>query len=93
MFLWKVHTVFIFINDLDADSFIKRLRDSQRSATITNHSSSQTPIGRGNRQNQTSANRTNVRKALRLALSSPSEVITMQKWTEQHKNKITQCKT
>ena len=28
-----------------------------------------------NRQNQTSANRTNVRKTLRLALSSPSEVI------------------
>ena len=36
---------------------------------------SQTPRGRGNRQIQTSTNRTNVRKALRLALSSPSEVI------------------
>ena len=35
--------------------------------------------GRGNRQNQTIANRTNVRKALRKALSSPSEVIAMLK--------------
>ena len=35
--------------------------------------------GRGNRQTQASANRTNVRKALRLALSSPSEVIAMLK--------------
>ena len=33
----------------------------------------------GNRQNQTSANQTNVRKALRLALSSPSELIAMLK--------------
>ena len=32
-----------------------------------------------NRQNQTSTNQTNVRKALRLVLSSPSEVITMLK--------------
>ena len=30
-------------------------------------------------KNQTSANRTNVRKALRLAISSPSEVIAMLK--------------
>ena len=37
------------------------------------------PRRRGNRQNQTSTNRTNVRKALRLALSSPSEVIAMLK--------------
>ena len=36
--------------------------------------STQTQRGRGNRQIQTSTNRTNVRKALRLALSSPSEV-------------------
>ena len=42
---------------------------------LTNFTPSQTPKGRGNRQNQTSANRTNVRKALRLALTSPSEVI------------------
>ena len=38
-----------------------------------------TPRGRGNRQTQTSTNRTNVRKALRLALSSPSEVIAILK--------------
>ena len=49
------------------------------SATITNRSPSQTPRGRGNRQIQTSTNQTNVRKALRLALSSPSEVIAMLK--------------
>ena len=42
------------------------------SATITNRSPSQTPRGRGNRHNQTNANRTNVRKAPRPALSSPS---------------------
>ena len=47
------------------------------------------PRGGRNRQNQTSANRTNVRKALRLALSSPSEVIAMLKG---RKNKITQGK-
>ena len=46
---------------------------------MTNRSPSQTPRGRGNKQNQTSANRTNARKALRLALSSSSEVITMLK--------------
>ena len=57
----------------------KKVRESQGSATITNRSPSQTPRGRGNRQNQTSAHRTNVRKAPRLALSSPSEVIAMQK--------------
>ena len=33
----------------------------------------------GNRQIQTSTNRTNLRKALRLALSSPSEVIAILK--------------
>ena len=37
------------------------------------------PRGRGNRQIQTSTNRTNVRKALRLAPSSPSEVIAILK--------------
>ena len=35
--------------------------------------------GRGNRQIQRSTNRTNVRKALRLTLSSPSEVIAILK--------------
>ena len=63
---------------------------SPGSATITNHSSFQTPRGRGNRQNQTSANRTNVQKTLRSALSSPSKVIAMLKGlkntrTEWHK--------
>ena len=57
----------------------KRLKKSPGSATITNRSPSQTPRGRGNRQIQTSTNRTNVRKALRLALSSPSEVIAILK--------------
>ena len=42
---------------------------------------------------KTSANRTNVRKALRLALSSPSEVIAMLKGLKKHKNDITQGKT
>ena len=55
----------------------QRKEKSPGSATITSRSASQTPRGRGNRQNQTSANRTNVRKALRLALSSPSDVIAM----------------
>ena len=44
-------------------------------ATITSRSPSQTPRG----QNQTSPNRTNVRKALRIALSSPTEVVAMLK--------------
>ena len=57
----------------------KKVRNSPGSVTIASRSPSQTPIGRGNRQNQTSGNRTNVRKALRLALSSPSEVIPMHK--------------
>ena len=52
---------------------------SQGSATIPKRSPSQTPRGRGNRQTQTSTNRTNARKALRLALSSPSEVIAILK--------------
>ena len=54
----------------------KRYEKSPGSATITNRSPSQTPRGRGNRQIQTS---TNVRKALILALSSPSEVIAILK--------------
>ena len=71
----------------------KRKEKNRGSATITNRSSSQTPRGRGIRQNQTSTNRTNVRKALRLALSSPNEVIAILKMIEKHKNKITQSKT
>ena len=43
----------------------KGLEKSPGSATITNRSPSQTPRGRGNRQIQTSTNRTNVWKALR----------------------------
>ena len=57
----------------------KKVREKSRSATITNRSPSQTPRGRGNRQIQTSTNRTNVRKALRLALSPPNEVIAILK--------------
>ena len=60
----------------------KGKRKSPGSATITNRSPSQTLRGRGNRQIKTSTNRTNVRKALRLALSSPSEVIAILKGTE-----------
>ena len=55
------------------------MRENPGSATITNRSPSQTSRGRGNRQIQTSTNRSNIRKALRLALSSPSEVIAMLK--------------
>ena len=51
----------------------KTYKKSPGSALITNRSPSQTP--RGNRQIQTSSNRTNARKALRLAFSSQSEVI------------------
>ena len=54
-------------------------KKSPGSATITNRSPSQIPRGRENRQNQTSANRTNARKALRLTLSSPSVLIAMLK--------------
>ena len=68
----------------------KKVREKSRECHNHKPSPSQTPRGRGNRQNQTSANRTNVRKALRLAPSSPSEVIAM---TEKHKNKLTQGKT
>ena len=57
----------------------KRLEKSPGSATITNRSPSQTPRGKENRQIQTSTNLTNVRKALRLALSSQSEVIAILK--------------
>ena len=71
----------------------KRKEKSPGSATITNHSPSHTPRGRGNRQIQTSTNQTNVQKALRLALSSPSEVIAILKGLEKHKNKMTHGKT
>ena len=58
------------------DPVLKKGKEkSPESATITNPSPSQISRGRGNRQIQTSTNRTNARKALRLALSSPSEVI------------------
>ena len=40
---------------------------------MTNRSTSQTPRARGNRQTQTSTDRTNALKAPRLALYSPSE--------------------
>ena len=52
------------------------------------------PRGRGNRQNQTSANRTSVRKALRLALSLFLKRGNRNvKRTEKHKNTVTQGKT
>ena len=57
----------------------KKKEKSPGRATIINRSPSQTPRGRGNRQNQTIPNRTNVRKAPRLALSSPREIIAMLK--------------
>ena len=66
----------------------KKVRKSPGSATITNRSPSQTPRGRGNRQNQTGANQTNVRKALRIALSSPSEVIAMLKGLKNTRTKL-----
>ena len=55
----------------------KKVRKKSRECHNHKPQTSQTPRGRGNRQIQTSTNRTNVRKALRLALSSPSEVIDM----------------
>ena len=54
-------------------------RKVQGVTTITNRSPFQTPRGKRNRQIQTSTNRINVRKALRLALSFPSEVIAILK--------------
>ena len=42
----------------------EKVREKSREATITNRSPSQTPRGRGNRQIQTSTNRTNVRKTI-----------------------------
>ena len=56
-------------------SLKKKKEKSPGSATTINRSPSQIPRGRGNRQNQTSAYRTNVRKVLRLALS---EAMTLQ---------------
>ena len=57
----------------------KKVKERPGSATITDRSPFKTPRGSGNRQIQTSTNSTNIRKALRLALSSPSEVIAMLK--------------
>ena len=57
----------------------KKVREKSRECHNQNRSPSQTPRGRGNQQIQPSTNRTNVRKALRLALSSPNEVIAMLK--------------
>ena len=57
--------------------FVTQQKKVKEKSAVTSRSPSQTPRGRRNRQNQTSANRSNVRKALRLALSSPSEVIAM----------------
>ena len=53
-------------------------------------SPSQTPRGRENKQNQTSLNRTNVRKTLGLVLSSSSEVIPMLKGLQNTTTKLEQ---
>ena len=58
-------------------SFTVKKKVREKSRECHNHKPSKTPRGRGNRQIQTSTNQTNVRKALRLALSPPSEVIAM----------------
>ena len=55
----------------------KKVREKSRE--YHNHKPQPFPRGTGNRQLQTSTNRTNVQKALRLSLSSPSEVIAMLK--------------
>ena len=72
-----------YLIDLQSDKTTvdskKRKEKSPGSATITNRSPYKTPRGRESRQIQTSTNRTNVQKALRFALSSPSEVIAMLK--------------
>ena len=75
--------------------FAKKKNVREKSGESHNHKPqhSQTSRGRGNRQIQTSTNRSNVRKALRLALSSPSEVIAMIKGLKKHKNKMAQGKT
>ena len=81
-------------------SFILELKKKVREKSRECHShkpqpfpDSQTQRGRGNRQIRRSTNRTNVRKALRLALSSPSEVIAILKGLKKHKNKMTHGKT
>ena len=55
----------------DFHIILKRVVEKSREG-ITHCNPSQTPRGRGNRQNQTSANQTNVRQTLRLALSYTS---------------------
>ena len=60
-----------------------------RSARITNRSPLQTPRGKRTKTKQAHIAQ-NVRKALRLAVSSPSEIIWMLKGRKKHKNKITQ---
>ena len=73
-----VHMILLFSLDYFSQHLWKKgWEKSPGSATITNRSPSQTLRGRENRQIQTSTNWTNVRKALGLALSSPSEVIAM----------------
>ena len=59
--------------------FPKKVREKSRECHNHKPQPFLDPRGRGNRQIQTSTNRTNVRKALRLALSSPSEVIAILK--------------
>ena len=54
---------------------------------------SQTLRGRRNRQTQTSANRTNVRKSTKISFLFPKQGNRNAKRTEQYRNKITQGKT
>ena len=67
---------------------VKKMQEkSPGSATITSRSPSQTQRGRGNRQNKTSANQTNVRKSLNVALSSKNEIIAVLKGLENTRTK------
>ena len=61
------------------------------SATITNRNPSQTPRGRGNRQIQTSTNRTNVRN-IKISSLFPKRGNRNAKRTEKHKKKMTQVR-
>ena len=65
----------------------KKVREKSKECHNHKPSPSKTPRGRGNRQIQTSANWTNVRKALKLALFFPSEIIAMLKVLENTRTK------
>ena len=80
----QTDVIFLYQRTVSAIKFRKRrtkkkLIEKSRECQITNRSHSHTPRGRGNRENQTSANQTTVRNALRLALYSQSKIIAMLK--------------